>query len=306
MQLRRRKEWDLKFHKGKCLEVRQSQDYMAGPTPDAHPVAMQYPEYQTDIVHMIFKSFSSPYKYRDVVAVRSFAQIDMTRAEFEAQGFPSRQTMAPAGAHASSDDPNGANGKEGEEPIFKEGVFADGGMIFGTRSVIHAAGPEYKDNVRAVLYPTGYILTPLRDQGIDIHPPPGHNAAPIYCDEFGSSCKLTFLTQMDRESVLIVSPDLLGETNELRQAYNNIKVCLARDYGLRTLRNSAHTQQVRLYAGRPEPTATPRGPSVIADPQHTPATYQHRHINERDAEASPMQRGAVGPAAALPAIPEKR
>ena len=155
--MRRRKEWDLKFFKGKCLEQRQSQEYSGGSSGQP-PMPLQYPEYQTDIVHMIFKSFSSPYKYRDVVVVRSFAQIDKTRQEFEAQGYKTRQqcatpTTSSAQAQAQvqqqqahSDDPlydgSVGSGREVEEPIFKEGVFADGGMLFGTQSVIHAAGPE--------------------------------------------------------------------------------------------------------------------------------------------------------------------
>lgn len=301
--LRRRKEWDLKFFKGKCLEQRASQEYAV--SKDGQPIPLQYPEYQSDIVHMIFKSFSSPYKYRDVVVVRSFTQVDKTRREFEEQGFKQRQQLAPAGAAAaqqpyshpasSGDDSHdgSATGREWEDPIFKEGVFADGGMLFGTRSVIHAQGPEFKDNVRAVLYPTGYILVPLRDQPVDIHPLPGSPPdAPVQSvSDLGCACQLTIVMQMDRESVLIVSPDLLGETNELRQTFNNIKACLARDYGLRTLQPSAHTQQLRMYAGRVEDSMDlgsmhhgghVRAPSVLASQHPTPSTYKQRHPTNYD------------------------
>lgn len=329
--LRRRKEWDLKFHKGKLLELRQSQEYMPmannSPHQLQHPTSLQYPEYQTDIVHMVFKSFSSPYKYRDVVCVRSFAQIEKTRAEYMREGFEKRQhttlaTLSTAEEKAAHDA--AIHAKELEEPIFREGYFADGGMIFGTRSVIHPAGPEFKDNVRAVLFPTGYILTPLRDQTVDFHAPTHHpnpnsaggGSSPVTStSDPGAACKLVFLTQMDRESVLILSPDLLGETNELRQTFNNIKACLARDFGLRTLRPSPYTAQVRQYSGRPDPTSAPRGASIIAQDglQHTPATYAHRHLpgssvsaNESGSDSSPIQRGAIGSTSGLPAIPERR
>jgi hypothetical protein len=36
-----------------------------------------------------------------------------------------------------------------------------GGMVLAARSCLHALGPECKDNVRAVLFPTGYLLTPM-------------------------------------------------------------------------------------------------------------------------------------------------
>lgn len=44
-----RKEWDIKFHKGTRLQSLDGEN---------------------DVVHMVFKSFSSPYKYRDFVALR--------------------------------------------------------------------------------------------------------------------------------------------------------------------------------------------------------------------------------------------
>ena len=66
----------------------------------------------SDVVHMVFKSHSSPYKYRDFVLFRSSHKID------------------------------------------------GGGKLLACRSVIHPQGSESKDNVRAVLFPSGYIITP--------------------------------------------------------------------------------------------------------------------------------------------------
>jgi hypothetical protein len=294
--------------------------------------SLQYPEIQADIVHMVFKSFSSPYKYRDVVLLRAFAAVDKTRADFEAQGFKTRQTLASstgsaatssataaAGAAAGSayhqmnqqqqqqqtgsgsDSPRNGSGAgagtgagEAEDPIFSgEGYFADGGLLFGSRSVLHAAGPELKDNVRAVLYPTGYSLTPLRDQAVLVHALPGSDEAgnggggAQVLSTPGCACLLTFVAQLDRESVLIVAPDLLGETNELRHTFANLKACLARDRGLRTLQPSRHTHALRQVAGRPPEASSSstttsagghgRAQSVLGSQQQgIPITYGQR------------------------------
>jgi hypothetical protein len=143
--LRRRREWDLKFVRGRRLGVLSE---------------------HSDIVRLVFKSFSSPYKYRDFCLLRA------ARVE------------------------------------------ADGTHLLVARSIVNRTGPhehkspkENKDNVRAVLLASGYILTPTAE---------GHT-------------KFTFVAQMDKESVLIVSPDLLGETNELRESILQIQACLERD-----------------------------------------------------------------------------
>jgi hypothetical protein len=137
--IRRRREWDVKFVRGRRLE-RLSEN--------------------SDVVCMVFKSFSSPYKYRDFCFLRA-AVVD-----------------------------------------------EDGTHVLAAKSILHRAGPEQKDNIRAVLFASGYVLSPL---------------------EAGHHTKLSFITQMDKESVLIVSPDLLGETNELRQSMLNITTVLQRD-----------------------------------------------------------------------------
>ncbi len=128
-----RRNWDVMFHRGKRIA-----------TLDAN----------TDIVHMVFKSTSSPYKFRDFCLLRSWGMLDG----------------------------------------------CTGGRILATRSVLHDRVPEQKENVRAVLFASGYIITPLDERR----------------PEAGSL--FTFVSQMDRESVLIVSPDLLGETNLLRDS----------------------------------------------------------------------------------------
>ena len=153
-----------------------------------------------------------------------------------------------------------------------------------------------------------------------MHPLPGSapSAAVQTVSDLGCACQLTFVTQMDRESVLIFSPDLLGETNELRQSFNNIKACLARDYGHRTLRPSRHTQQLRALAGRADDSAAAnapapphahmlhmhtRAPSVLASQHPTPSTYHQRHMaaddrDQHDADATARAHsGSVSAAA---------
>ncbi len=102
---------------------------------------------------MIFKSFSSPYKYRDLIVLRH-------RMELEG-----------------------------------------GGLFLGTRSVLHNAAPEIKDNVRAVMFSSGYILTPLAEQEIEFLP--SNINYPQPSAEDSQACLLTFIGQMDRESVRI-------------------------------------------------------------------------------------------------------
>lgn len=248
--VRRRKEWDCKFHSGSLIQALDSQH---------------------DILHLVFKSFSSPYKYRDFCVLQSYTQTQ------------------------------------------------ENGYIQACRSVTHSLAPEGKEHVRAVLYPTGYIITPLKDQQVNIHTntgkltqtnnmntssaspstntqhshsPSSANATPyttspsvptIYFPSpqhvslhtqtiqqlppvIGSdsnACLLTFIAQMDKESILIVSPDLLGETNELRNNMNSIKYCLGVDYGIRTLQPSVHTHHLMTQQ------STVTQPSVKTSPQHT-------------------------------------
>jgi len=170
--LKRTKEWNLKFHKG-------------------HRVASV--DENSDVVHMVFKSFSSPYKYRDFVCLRSVTKIE------------------------------------------------NGGMVLVARSVLHPNGPEEKGNVRAVLFPSGYILTPLEPvKGLPLCPMKDRcvlrDAAHMsrYSHKVGlqeatERCLFTFVAQLDREGVLILSSDLLGESNELAESINNIKECLRMD-----------------------------------------------------------------------------
>jgi len=170
--LKRTKEWNLKFHKGRRVAAIDE---------------------NSDVVHMVFKSFSSPYKYRDFVCLRSITKIE------------------------------------------------NGGMVLVARSVLHPNGPEQKGNVRAVLFPSGYILTPLaKVKGLPLCPMKDRcvlrDAAHMsrYSHKVGlqeatERCFFTFVAQLDREGVLIASPDLLGESNELLDSINNIKECLRMD-----------------------------------------------------------------------------
>ncbi len=136
----RKRAWDPKFHKGTVVQPPLSNN--------------------ADIVHYVYKSFSSPYKYRDFCLMRSWTTLE------------------------------------------------DGRALLAMRSVLHPQVPEQKDYIRAILYPTGYIVAPVP-------------AADGKQTADAKRCRVTFVAQMDRESVLLMSPDLLGETDELLASISN-------------------------------------------------------------------------------------
>lgn len=145
-----RKEWDIMFHRGRRVESIDK---------------------TTDLVHFVFKSFSSPYKYRDFCLLRSWFKRDEI-----------------------------------------------GGRVIVERSVIHPRVPEQKDHVRAVLFPSGYVITHMDEAPA----PPSTPGAPTATQSGKKGCLLTWVAQMDRESVMIVSPELLGETDQLTQSVRNL------------------------------------------------------------------------------------
>jgi len=170
--LKRQKEWDLKFHKGRQLAKLDQ---------------------TSDVAHMVYKSWSSPYKYRDFILLRSCTSLE------------------------------------------------NGVQVLVAKSISHPLGPEFKGNLRAVLLPTGFVLTPLERQTPfplcpmqekcvlkDASHLSRYSHHPGLHEET-DRCLLTFVAQMDREGVLILSPDLLGETTELRDSIGNIKECLRQD-----------------------------------------------------------------------------
>jgi hypothetical protein len=133
----RRKDWDPKFHKGHKL------DSLEG---------------SSDVVHMVFKSCSSPYKYRDFCLLR--CQTDLEH----------------------------------------------GTRLLGERSIIHSTAPEDKDNVRAVMYPSGWVLTPLTEEEAkaaeaSVPENPALSAPSGKAKKDSPFCLLTFVAQMDREAV---------------------------------------------------------------------------------------------------------
>lgn len=129
---------------------------------------------------------------------------------------------------------------------------------------------RFKDNVRAVLFPTGYILSPLQGQTVDIH----HSNGTVTSST--DACLLTFIAQFDREGVLIVSPDLLGETNELRQTISNIKIALGNIHGIRTLRPSIHTQNLRSINHHAE-MMNMNSNTLYIPPTSPVQTYEENH-----------------------------
>lgn len=192
------KKWDPKFHDGK--------------------VVLKIPNSQSDVCHMVFKTSSSPYRYRDFCLLRS-----------------------------------GTKKENGE-------------CLVGVRSVLHPRVAEAKRNIRAVLFPTGYVITPVSHDEAQkvvkklhmraskerdsVHAPLSLGLGSSSTSDIGqinsslesktrrdaslpiakAYCHITYVAQMDKESSLIVSPDLLGESTELIQSMKNIKTCLFRKY----------------------------------------------------------------------------
>ncbi len=80
---------------------------------------------------------------------------------------------------------------------------------------------------------------------------------------------LTFVAQMDREAVLIVSPDLLGETNELRQSILNIRHVLqqqaeGKDISApRSSASSSSSSSVSSSSAQKPPLASKKGLPAI-------------------------------------------
>jgi hypothetical protein len=113
------------------------------------------------------------------------------------------------------------------------------------RSVLHSKCPEGKNCKRAVWFPSAHLVAPLHNQLSDCY-----DANNNIIGSSSEACVLTFFHQLDSESQLIVSPDLLGESNELRQSLINLKLLLAKDYGYRALKPSQHTQNLLNEANK--------------------------------------------------------
>lgn len=143
-----------------------------------------------DIVHYVFKSFSSPYKYRDFCLLRSWTEL-----------------------------------QNGVRLIAMRSVFryALRKSMTYLLKVIHPRVPERKDYTRAILYPTGFLIVPK-----DSEPHAGGDTT-AKADTERKRSQLTFIAQLDRESVLLLSPDLLGETDELLVSMMNLEKVLQED-----------------------------------------------------------------------------
>jgi len=177
-----RDQWDLKFHRGQSV-VRL--------TPGC------------DIVHYVFKAFSSPYKFRDFCLLRCTTELN-------------------------------------------------GSRLIAMRSVTHPRIPEQKNYQRAIFYPTGYLIVPNdgSSQPIEgLKSPSGKLLRPESKEEIKGRTRppatngsiLTFIAQMDRDSVLLVSPDLLGETDELLQSMRNLEKLLEMRVARENVINQAET-----------------------------------------------------------------
>jgi hypothetical protein len=83
------------------------------------------------------------------------------------------------------------------------------------RSVHHPDVPEVRDNVRASMLTSGIQLTPYITHG---------ESGPMAFTLF------LWIAQLDREGILIYTPDLLNETDELFRSFHNLRTVLFEDF----------------------------------------------------------------------------
>jgi hypothetical protein len=127
-----------------------------------------------------------------------------------------------------------------------ESQFPSGSRVISLRSVVHGLVPQVKDTVRGALHGTGYILVPLTGQTVtqfSQNSSDSSNNGAISENEGG--CMLIQVASIDNDSILLVSCDLLGESNEMQQSFTNLRLLLGKELGKRALNPSANTQQLQ-------------------------------------------------------------
>ncbi len=196
--------WDPKFDHGKLISSLENSSV----------------NQENEIVQFLHRSHSSPYKFRDSVLLRA--------------------------NHSIPADSYRKDGQKIGEPL----------VIHSYRSVSHPAAPDHKDPTRSVWLSSGIIISPLEGQQSDVAPPginPYSNAngsstnginIPTNSTVTSDACLVTIFYQFDREAILILSPDLLGESQEFRSSLARLKLILGNELGYRVLRNSRWTDWI--------------------------------------------------------------
>jgi hypothetical protein len=103
----------------------------------------------------------------------------------------------------------------------------DGGVLLMLRSVQSSHCPETRECVRAHMRCSGFIITPISNPS----PPTGlgESSGDVpETDDAEPCCMVTYLLQLDRDSVVLVSQDLLGENDDVVRTMMNLNAMLLR------------------------------------------------------------------------------
>lgn len=159
----RQREWNHKYQGGEVLRVIDE---------------------SSEVVRCLFKSCSSPYKYREFNLLKAWHQ-------------------TPGGEHTC---------------VFRS---------------IASDKPPREGHVHAVLLPSGFSVAPLPVESAQSRPPvvkAGMSKAKLVAPAPSAVASLvTCVLQLDKEGVLVVSPDLLGESSELQDSLMNLSTLLGID-----------------------------------------------------------------------------
>ena len=250
--LSKRREWDVKYHTHQVMgrvTLREEEDERVESGSEAVAAvdgggADDEEAEQGSLVHYTYKSFASPYKYRDLLLLTATCRedgVDRARPLLSPVPHslmsPSSSNMSPSHTASSSFSmlspsaspaplmsplspslPGPAAPAAPPTPLasptlgssaFSSSDSAGPLLVYLLRSVVHSSLPESKHRRRPALHSSGFLFHPLS----------------------ASSSLLTLLMWCDKESVLIVSADLLGESVELRESCARLRRLLADTYG---------------------------------------------------------------------------
>lgn len=239
VDLRKQAVWDMKFHRGVCAcahaalwthahihTITQSHIHTFTHIHTFDTFTHSHNHIRTrsagkvierldkgaDVAHLVYKSFSSPYKYRDLCLLRCRLPLP--------------------GGHG-----------EGEMLV--------------ARSVQHVE--KAKDNERGNVFAAGFVLRP-RDNG--------------------RATQLTFVMQLDQAAVLIVSPDLLGESDELEMSIHNIRMMLDEQHGRPARKDKSKKKEKKKKKDKGEKKEKKKKKDKVPEPELSPRAEKQPEVVE--------------------------
>ena len=247
--LSKRKEWDVKYHThsvmGRVTLREEDDDRTESKSVEAETAVEGGGEVEDEaeqgiLLHYTYKSFASPYKYRDLLLLTAMCReegVDRARPVLSpvpnSLMSPSSSNMSPSHTASSSFSILSPSASPASlmsplspslpgpapaapptplaSPTLGSSASSSTGplLIQLLRSVVHPCLPEAKHRRRPAFHSSGFLFHPLS----------------------ASSCLFTILLWCDKESVLIVSADLLGESVELRDSCARLRRLLSDTYG---------------------------------------------------------------------------